>query len=247
MAALLSAAAHLLGAQPHYSRRQASTDLAIAVAALPCLPAAAAPPPTLAAPQRAATTSAEQLQQDLLRAHAARFARIQSVPAALASVVHNGKPMRSLVATVDLAANQRVAAYPVELVSDDDDHDDTYALGVFVEVRRRDPNPAYRSRVTVGRREVEGISGVPTRTSLASAYVDKLPTIAMFANEPDESHSPNCALDFPLVRAERRPLLGEVLCGFLRTTMPVGRGVELTWCYGSDYVDRGYQTSCSDA
>ena len=88
---------------------------------------------------------------------------------------------------------------------------------------------------------------MPTRKSLASAYVENLPTIAMFANEPDESYSPNCLLEFPLVRAERRPLLGDVHCGFLRTTRRVERGVELTWCYGSDYVDRGYPTSCSDA
>ena len=223
--------AQLLGVPPRCSRRQASTDLAIVAAALPAAAAAAAPRPTLAAPQRAATASAE-LQQLLLKGHAARFDRTRSVPAAVASVVRNGVPMRSLVATVDLAANRRVAAYPVELVSDEDDYDRTYAPSVYLEVRRRNSNPAFGGRFTVGERELDNISGVPT--------------LAMYANEPGESHSPNSFLEFPVVRAGRRLRLGDVYYGILRTTRRVERGVELTWCYGSDYVDRGYLTGCRD-
>ena len=223
--------AQLLGVPPRCSRRQASTDLAIVAAALPAAAAAAAPRPTLAAPQRAATASAE-LQQLLLKGHAARFDRTRSVLAAVASVVRNGVPMRSLVATVDLAANRRVAAYPVELVSDEDDYDRTYAPSVYLEVRRRNSNPAFGGRFTVGERELDNISGVPTRKSLASAYFENFLTLAMYANEPGESHSPNCFLEFPVVRAGRRLRLGDVYYGILRTTRRVERGVELTWCYG---------------
>lgn len=115
-----------------------------------------------------------------------------------------------------------------------------------LEVRRRNSNPAFGGRFTVGRRELDNISGVPTRKSLASAYFENLPTLAMYANEPGESHSPNCFLEFPVVRAGRRLRLGDVYYGILRTTRRVERGVELTWCYGSDYVDRGYLTGCRD-
>jgi len=76
--------------------------------------------------------------------------------------------MRSLVATVDLAANRRVAAYPVELVSDEDDYDRTYAPSVYLEVRRRNSNPAFGGRFTVGERELDNISGVPTLAMYAN-------------------------------------------------------------------------------
>ena len=79
----------------------------------------------------------------------------------------------------------------------------------------------------------------------ARAYVDGLPTIAMFANEPDASHAPNCELVFPSTTAAR-VRLGDVYSGYLETTALVSKGEALTWCYGSSYLDRGYKTSCSD-
>ena len=106
-------------------------------------------------------------------------------------MVRNGVPMRSLVATVDLAANRRVAAYPVELVSDEDDYDRTYALGVYLEVRRRNSNPAFGGRFTVGERELDNISGVPTRKSLASAYFENFPTLAMYRLTSSTPQCPN--------------------------------------------------------
>ena len=179
-----------------------------------------------------ATSNALQ-QESILQEHANRFGH--EVPAAVSSIILGGRKMRSLIATVDVPTNNLVAAYPVEVVSDDDDHDDTYAIGIFREVMR---NGGPATRV-----EFDGVSGVPTRTSLQDAFVDGLPTIAMFANEPDARHQPNCELVFPTTTLARIHL-GEVYSAYLRTTRAVRRGEMLTWCYGESYVDRGYPTSC---
>ena len=171
--------------------------------------------------------------------HAARFTGGRAAaPSTVAPVVLEGRTMRQLVATMDLPAHTRVAAYPVEVVPDDDDHDDEYAIGIFQEY----------SVVAGGRRfqrEFDDVSGVPTRKSLRRKSVDGLPTIAMFANEPDAAHAPNCELVFPSTTAAR-VRLGDVYSGYLETTAPVSKGEALTWCYGSSYLDRGYKTSCSE-
>lgn len=79
----------------------------------------------------------------------------------------------------------------------------------------------------------------------ARAYVDGLPTIAMFANEPDAEHEPNCLFIFPTVSGRgRRVRLGDVHYGYLQTVTGVRRGAALTWCYGPSYVERGYPTTC---
>lgn len=153
-------------------------------------------------------------------------------------MLYKNQPMRQLVATADLPANSRVAAYPVEVVSDDDeldDHDDTYAVAIY--------RNQQLSNGQTYRREYEGISGVPTARSLRDTFINGLPTIAMFANEPDKGGAPNCRLVFPVTDQART---GDVVFGHLETTAPVRRGEPLTWCYGGDYVDRGYQTACSE-
>ena len=56
---------------------------------------------------------------------------------AVASVLFEGQPIRQLVATANVPAFTRVAAYPVEIVSDDDaGHEDTYAVSVYQEKLR---------------------------------------------------------------------------------------------------------------
>ena len=199
--------------------------------------APAAPPATSDMPT--AETTAEQLQQCVLREHAARFDG-GSTPVAVVSSTFRGRQMRSLVATVDVPPDARVAAYPVEVVSDDDSHDDTYALGIFRQLGAESsssPRPAARI-------ELDDVSGVPTRKSLARAYVDGLPTLGMFANEPDARHAPNCELIFPTTTAARVEL-GEVYCGYLKTIRRVRKGEPITWCYGSSYLARDYATSCA--
>lgn len=114
-----------------------------------------------------------QLQQSVLQEHAARFDSSSS-PAAIASIAYGGQQMRSLIATVNLPPNTRVAAYPVEVVSDEDDHDDIYAVSIFREMPRSSSTTRPATRV-----EFDDVSGVPTRTSLAKTYIDGLPTIAM--------------------------------------------------------------------
>jgi hypothetical protein len=204
--------------------------LAAAASASASLPLAIFP---LAAWARLDRPAATWLQQDqLLNEHAQRFPR--STPAAIAQVVYNGRVMRQLVAAVDVPALSRMAVYPVELVADEEDEfDDTYAVRV------------YRQTSDGRRLAVEGVSGVPTSRSLSAAYVDGLPTIAMFANEPDASQTPNCRVRFPTVRAPRTPRVGDVHCGVLETTVSVRRGEPLMWCYAPPSVERAYPTVCA--
>jgi hypothetical protein len=182
------------------------------------------------------------MQQSVLHDHAARFDS-ESSPAAIAYISYAGNSIRSLVATVNLSPHARVAVYPIEVVSDVDEHDDTYAVGILREIPRSDDvdSLGYRSSKQF---EFDATSGVPTRRSLARAYIDGLPTIAMFANEPDARHTPNCALSFPTTTATRISL-GDIYCGYLQTTRRVSKGDALTLCYGDSYIDRGYPTSCT--
>ena len=64
-----------------------------------------------------------------MRAHAARFE--QSTPVAVRTTSTARRRLRELVATVDIPAHTRVAVYPVELVADTQEHDDTYAVAVY--------------------------------------------------------------------------------------------------------------------
>ena len=99
-----------------------------------------------------------------MRAHAARFE--QSMPVAVRTTSTARRRLRELVATVDIPAHTRVAVYPVELVADTQEHDDTYAVAV------------YRSNGPRGVREpLRGVTGIPTEASLARAYIGRLPTI----------------------------------------------------------------------
>ena len=220
---------------------------------------------------RRAAALNSRLQQSVLHDHAARFDS-ESSPAAIAYILYAGTTIRSLVATINLPPDTRVAVYPVEVVSDEEDHDNTYAVGILREIpsstsdvdRRGDRSSvqvefhatshAYM-RACRGIRmhacthmhtqvEFDASSGVPTRRSLARAYVDGLPTIAMFANEPDARHTPNCALSFPTTTAMRIGL-GDIYCAYLQTTRRVCKGDALTLCYGDSYIDRGYPTSCT--
>ena len=65
--------------------------------------------------------TAEEEQYLILDEHAARFARAKGRLTAIETMLYNGQPMRQLVATVGLPARTRIAAYPVEVVSDEDD------------------------------------------------------------------------------------------------------------------------------
>ena len=178
--------------------------------------------------------AASLLRQDqLLNEHAARFSHGSS-PATIASVTYGGLQMRQLVAAFDVKAGVPVAVYPVEVVQDDvDEFDDTYAVRLYQQVGGQ-------------RRAVVGYSGIPTAASLERPYIDGLPTIAMFANEPDADHVPNCAFRFPTVAPRRSARRGEVLCGYLETARSVPRGESLTWCYGPADVERAYPTSCRE-
>ena len=75
---------------------------------------------------------------------------------ALSRSVAPGGPTHSLAWAPQ--ANTRVAVYPVEVVADAEEHDDTYAVAV------------YRSQGPRGEREaVPGVTGIPTEASLARA------------------------------------------------------------------------------
>ena len=189
--------------------------------------------PAPAAAQLLQPAQTWRAQSQLMRSHATRFTH--SRPAAVQTLSYQGHTMRQLVATVNVPASTRVAAYPVEVVSDADEHDDTYAVGLYQE-RRLDTRQTSREMMAT-------LSGIPTSRSLGSAYAKGLPTNAMFANEPDEAHQPNCRFVFPTVVASARP--GDVYFGWLETVTAVRRGTPLTWCYGPASVERGYATACA--
>ena len=125
--------------------------------------------------------------------HSARFDdEARSAAVGVSTVLRpNGRPMRQLVATQDLPPGVRVAAYPCEVVSDDQEFDDAYAVRIYQE--------AWQGGRIV-RRQCDGLSGVPTPKSLARASIDGLPTVAMFANEPNASGAPTCRFVFPTTR-----------------------------------------------
>ena len=85
-------------------------------------------------------------------------------------------------------ANTRVAVYPVEVVADAEEHDDTYAVAV------------YRSEGPRGKREaVTGVTGIPTEASLARAFASwsgerrpglSLPTHSVAAAPQEPSRFP---------------------------------------------------------
>jgi hypothetical protein len=93
--------------------------------------------------EEVALDAAEEEQRQLVR-HVARFARTRARPASVETVLYKGQPMRQLIATVDLGARTRVAAYPVEVVSDYDSHGEEYALGIWREFVQRDRDGVLR-------------------------------------------------------------------------------------------------------
>ena len=218
-----------------FGRRDALVAAAVAATALP---------------RAASGAGAWPEQERLLQRHAARFPKSSNLAVHVGLVEYNGGQIRQLVATVDLPANTRVASYPVELMPDATPHDTTYAVEVYQELRLdeigssdRQCTPEARGRV---RGALEGISGLPTEKSLAPAFVDGLPTVALFSNEPDTGSTPNCLFLFPKVDARSMHLAGTVHCGYLQTTKSVKAGAPLTWCYGPSYWRRvGYESSCT--
>ena len=228
----LLTAALVLSASGHAADPCCRRQVLLAIAATSA--AAATPGPANAITARRVIPDAQAMEA-LLSAHARQFRR--SSPAAVAALLYEGRSIRQLVASTDVPAFTRVAVYPVEVVSDEDERDDSYSVGIYSEVERY-------GRVL--RREVQDVSGIPTRRSLALPYADGLPTNAMFANEPDASHLPNCVLTFPTVRGTRIRL-GDVCYAYLETIASVKKGDALTWCYGDGYTDRGYPTTCADS
>ena len=220
-------------AVPRLSRR-----LAIALVASPI-----AGPFTAHALPLDSLAAARLAQSQLLDEHAERWSHraiyirtreqehINAVALArVSSTVYRFRPMRQLIAATDIPAGTRVAAYPVEAVSRaTDEFDSTYAVRLY-----------WRPQWQV----INGAAGVLTKKSLARAYVDGLPAIAMFANEPDARSRPNCVLRFPSTE-DTSVSVGDVLSGELETTADVPRGVALTWCYYPREVERAYPTSCA--
>ena len=214
------------------SRRLALATVSAWMPTLVPLVASALPPDGLAAARLA--------QSQLLDEHSERFFRrttslqvdenINVVVARVATTVYRFRPMRELVATADIAAGTRVAAYPVEVASRaTDEFDSTYAVRLY-----------WRPQWQV----IYGAAGVLTTKSLSRAYIDGLPTIAMFANEPDARSRPNCVLRFPSTEATS-VRVGDVLSGELETIVDVPRGAALTYCYYPREVERAYPTMCS--
>ena len=192
-------------------------------------------------PDDPATVILQQTQ--LLNEHAARFLPT-TTPAAVDAVRYGKLTMRQLVATVDVPALTRVATYPIELVSDTHaEFDDTYAVLVYREVT----TGGLQQQQPPRREPLSGFSGIPTSRSLTRDYVDGLPTLAMFANEPDTSQFANCRFIFPTVVQGREPRVGDVCCGYLVTLTAVRQGEALTWCYSPPSDERAYTTSCAAA
>ena len=172
------------------------------------------------------------LQAQLLDEHAMRF-RHTSMPIGFQSLEYQGRTMRQLAAMTNIGPGVRVAVYPVEVVSDDDEFDDSYAVRLYEE-----------DKVHGLRQTIDQLSGIPTSKSLSRAYIGGLPTIAMFANEPGMRTSPNCRFVFPTAhRAEIH--VGDVLLGYLETNFNVHKGAALTWCYSPPEDERAYPTTCS--
>lgn len=195
-------------------------------------------------PMRVGALATAEEEQELLVRHVARFARTRARPSCVETALYKGQPIRQLVATVNLRAHTRVAAYPVEVASVFDGNGrrllgSEYGLLVYRKFVQRDRDGSLRQY----EREFEDLVAVPTQKSLRRAYVDGLPTIAMFANEPDAAHSANCELIFPSTTAARLRL-GDVHYAYLATTVPVSVGEPLTACYGESYFPREYPTSC---
>ena len=124
------------------SRRQAVVTISCAALAFP-------PEATTARIDSPASTWAQS--STLLREHAVRFLASPTDRVFISSVSYNSRTMRGLAASVDLPAFTRVASYPVEVVADDEEFDDTYAVRVY----RVDAS---------GRKAVDGVSGIPLLT-----------------------------------------------------------------------------------
>ena len=79
------------------------------------------------------------------------------------------------------------------------------------------------------------------------------PLNGIFANEPAEGSIPNAEAIFPpelLELTSDKPTQAEAFTiytplVYIRTTQPVEEGEHITWCYGSEYTDRGYATPCA--
>ena len=182
-----------------------------------------------------ATAGPREDTEAIMRDHARRFVRGGNIPSTVQPVqlAINGElqPMRQLVATVDLEAFVKVAAYPVEVIDYHEDYDGTYALAVYHEDELNYYSSTFADRI-----------GIPTRKSLARKYVRGVPTLAMYANEPSQGQAANCIMSFP--HSMEKPRVGTVEYGYLQTTRAVRRGDALTWCYG-DVYSRPYRTSCN--
>jgi hypothetical protein len=170
----------------------------------------------------------KRAQQQILNEHAARRFSRPGTPVAISTTYYDGRRMRQLVATRDLLASTRVAVYPVELVSATGTFDTTYAMTIY-------KTPEFEV--------ITGTAGIPTRKSLSEAYVGGLPTIAMFTNEPDWDGRPNSNLIFPTTD-DIGVRIGDVLCGYLETSVDVPAGAVLTTCYYEAAVPRSYPTWC---
>ena len=120
-------------------------------------------------------------------------------------------------------------------LGNEDEFDDAYAIRLYREVQ-------VDGRLE--RRPVESVAGVPTARSLAPMFVGGLPTIAMFANEPDATQTSTCRFVFPTVRAVGARL-GDIHLGYLVTSIGVPKGASLTWCYSPPQDERAYPTACA--
>ena len=141
--------------------------------------------------------------------------------------------MYQVVATEDLAADQTIARYPVQLiVNRTDDH--PYAITVYYEGRR-------------GQRAFKNLEGQPSRAAFQHYEKDALPPIGMLLNEPTMEQVPNCRLIFLVVKKRHeKELEGTFAQAFVETIAPVKQGDALTWCYGCTYEElRDYDTPCS--
>ena len=134
--------------------------------------------------------------------------------------------MHQLVATTDIPRSTVVAAYPVQILADEDINRWDYAIDIY-----KLSGPLF-----------EGITGIPTKASIA-AYTPKFPApVGMFLNEPMPGQKPNAQMKFPHVSA-KKDHVDTFTTATIVTTRRVKNGDILTWCYGDKY-ERNYETPC---
>lgn len=131
----------------------------------------------------------------------------------------------ALYASRDIQPGEYIAAYPAAVLRDDTITDRTYTITIY-----KKNGDAF-----------ETFSGAPTPTTLRTRWVEGVPAVALFANEPSPAERQNAELEFPDVSSREISRTSRVVAR-MYATKSIRKGDGIVWCYG--WNERSYATSC---